>query len=284
MLAPRKVLHSTPPYVLQAAFAIAELRPTDLLLDVGCGDGRALVAAAVQIGSRGIGWEINPERSAEATAAVRSAGLEDRVAIHTGNVLSDAEPQLWELFGSILRGDTKDSHGTVDRLRECDGLVLMLYLTEYGMRKLLPMFLEAAACRDPACGPIRVLSYIYPFPQECSQGKAPPQCKHWCADPENSDRSFPLFFYSFHPGLSTATGAAVVVPAVQSPAAAEMVHPPQHVTGAATVCPKHNFEKEHRDNSSDQVSWTGNISCWHTTVAVGAVLLLGSHCRPYITN
>jgi SAM-dependent methyltransferase len=210
MLAPRKVLHSTPPYVLAAAFELAELRPTDLLLDVGCGDGRALVAAAREIGSRGIGWEINPDRSAEATEAVSGAGLGDRVAIHTGNVLSDAEPQLWELFGAVLRGEAPPREALapagVGCRAECDGLVVLLYLTEYGVRKLLPLLLEAAAARDPALGPIRVLSYVYPFPRECGRGSAPPERKQWCADPENLDRSFPLFFYAFHPPMPAAEG------------------------------------------------------------------------------
>ncbi len=277
MLAPRKVLHSTPPYVLKAAFTIAELRPTDLLLDVGCGDGRALVAAAVQIGSRGIGWEINPERSAEAVAAVESAGLEERIRIHTGNVLSDAEPQLWELFGSILRGEVSPSQAkSTNRLEACKGLVVLLYLTEYGVRKLLPMFLEAAACRDPSLGPIRVLSYVYPFPRDCARGSAPRQFKHWCADPENPDRSFPLFLYSFQAGpASTALGTAG---AVQLPVVAQQ---PQQTTTMATASAAQKIATDYGDVSEN---CAGNGSCWQWTAAVGAVLLLWAQRSPHLAG
>lgn len=266
MLAPRKVLHSTPAYVLKAAFAIAELRPTDLLLDVGCGDGRALVAAALQIGSRGIGWEINPERSAEAVAAVHSAGLDERIAIHTGNVLSDAEPQLWGLFGSLLRGEVPATRGVA----KCDGLVVLLYLTEYGVRKLLPLFLEAAARRDPALGPIRVLSYVYPFPRECARGSAPRQFKHWCADPENPDRSFPLFLYAFQPGAPPALDEATT--------AEPVAQRPQQATVAAA--PAQQEARAANDCCDD--SATG--SCWQWSVAVGAALLLWSQWRPHATG
>ena len=277
MLAPRKVLHSTPPYVLKVAFTIAELRPTDLLLDVGCGDGRALVAAAVQIGSRGIGWEINPERSAEAIAAVENAGLQERIAIHTGNVLSDAEPQLWELFGSILRGEVPASQATTDGVESCEGLVVLLYLTEYGVRKLLPMFLEAAACRDPSLGPIRVLSYVYPFPRDCARGSAPPQKKHWCADPENPDRSFPIFLYSFQPGA----GAGTAPTALDAAAAVQLVAQEPHqatATATATAAVVQHEEKTAKHYGDD----TGNGSCWQWTIAIGAVVLLWSQRPPHL--
>ena len=279
MLAPRKVLHSTPGYVLKAAFEIAELRPTDLLIDVGCGDGRALVAAAVQIGCHGIGWEINPQRSAEAIAAVQSAGMEERIAIHTGNVLSDADSKLWELFGSVLRGEATVSRRTSGRMVDCAGLVVLLYLTEYGVRKLLPVFMDAAACRDPCLGPIRVVSYVYPFPRECACGSAPQHVKHWCADPDNPNRSFPLFFYTFQP-----TGPPTALDSATATAAEPLVHQPQHMILAGRA--EQQEAKILNNNDDDNPSCThvvGSCWCsWQWTAAAGVVLLL-SLCRLHLT-
>jgi hypothetical protein len=105
MLAPKASLHSTPEFVLQEMLALAEVNAADVFIDIGapllyisklllpplcdfgsslspvdagCGDGRALLAAA-HMGCRAIGWEVNPERGAEASAAVAAAGLTERV-------------------------------------------------------------------------------------------------------------------------------------------------------------------------------------------------------------
>ena len=56
----------------------------DVLADLGCGDGRILIAAASR-GIRCIGVEIDPVKSAEARRAVNESGLESLVAIETGD-------------------------------------------------------------------------------------------------------------------------------------------------------------------------------------------------------
>ena len=212
MLAPRKVLHSTPSYVLDVAFELADLQPSDLVLDVGCGDGRTLVQANQRCGCMGIGWEINLERSAEAQAAVDAAGLGRSISIHTGNVLSDAQPEMWPLFEGVLTGGgssagVPDGTQGQDGSAQCNGLVILLYLSGPGVRKLLPFLMDAAATREQSFGPIRVLSYVYPFLSPA----APPAHKAWCADPENPDRTFPLFFYTFKPPAAASAKAAKVL-------------------------------------------------------------------------
>ena len=222
MLAPRKVLHSTPAYVLSAAFELAEVVATDTVLDVGCGDGRALIHAAVQLGARGYGWEINPELAAEAAAAVAADGrARGRVDIFEGNILSVSAPQLWPLFEALFtRADT------------AEGLVIILYLSPYGVRKLLPMIRPAIEARRAAgLGAVRILSYIYPFPEAAGDGLWAHTEKHWCTDQANPDRSFPLFYYRSKAQLEgdrdsmvvdavlpAAPGASSTAGSVQSPA------------------------------------------------------------------
>lgn len=63
-----------------------QLRASDVLGDLGCGDGRILIAAARR-GIRGIGVEIDPDRAEIARRNVRSAGYERLVTIETGDVL-----------------------------------------------------------------------------------------------------------------------------------------------------------------------------------------------------
>ena len=41
---------------------LADVRKTDVVCDLGCGDGRIVVAAAKNYGARGVGIDINPQR------------------------------------------------------------------------------------------------------------------------------------------------------------------------------------------------------------------------------
>lgn len=60
---------------------VAEVDGSDLLVDIGCGDGRVLIEAARAFGCRGRGIERDPELAATARDAVRRAGLSNRVEI-----------------------------------------------------------------------------------------------------------------------------------------------------------------------------------------------------------
>jgi SAM-dependent methyltransferase len=59
--------------------ALAEVGPSDHVIDLGCGDGRIVVAAARSRGATGFGVDIDPARIREAEANARAAGVEDRV-------------------------------------------------------------------------------------------------------------------------------------------------------------------------------------------------------------
>src|SRR5829696_1490486 len=73
----------TPRAVVQAMLDLAEVRPGDVVYDLGCGDGRIVIEAAKR-GARGVGVDLDPARVREATANARAAGVEDRVEIREG--------------------------------------------------------------------------------------------------------------------------------------------------------------------------------------------------------
>jgi predicted O-methyltransferase YrrM len=73
-----------------AMLKLARVTKTDVVYDLGCGDGRILIAAARQFGARGVGIEIDPERVRTARAAVRAAGVADKVTIVEGNIFDPA--------------------------------------------------------------------------------------------------------------------------------------------------------------------------------------------------
>jgi SAM-dependent methyltransferase len=75
----------TPPAVVTRMLDLAKVGKDDVVYDLGCGDGRIVVAAAKR-GARATGVDIDPERIAEARANVKQAGVEDRARIVEGDL------------------------------------------------------------------------------------------------------------------------------------------------------------------------------------------------------
>lgn len=65
--------------VVEAMLKMAAVTKDDVLYDLGCGDGRIVVAAAMERGARAIGVDMDPRRIAEANALAATIGVEDRV-------------------------------------------------------------------------------------------------------------------------------------------------------------------------------------------------------------
>ena len=51
---------------VQAMLKLADVKKTDVVYDLGCGDGRIVITAAKNLGARGVGIDINPVRIGEA--------------------------------------------------------------------------------------------------------------------------------------------------------------------------------------------------------------------------
>ncbi|MGJ5815467.1 SAM-dependent methyltransferase [Paludibaculum fermentans] len=68
----------TTPGVVTAMLRLAQVRPGDVVMDLGCGDGRIAIAAAREFGAEGIGYDIDPQRIAEARRNAIRAGVTSR--------------------------------------------------------------------------------------------------------------------------------------------------------------------------------------------------------------
>jgi len=75
----------TPQPVVEAMLELAQVKPTDVVYDLGCGDGRIVIAAAKKYGARGVGIDINPERIREAIENAKKEGVLDKVKFIQGN-------------------------------------------------------------------------------------------------------------------------------------------------------------------------------------------------------
>ncbi|MFZ5927281.1 MAG: SAM-dependent methyltransferase [Acidobacteriota bacterium] len=80
----------TPPPIVEAMLKLGKIQPTDFVIDLGCGDGRIVVMAAEKFGARGMGFDLNPQRIAEARENAKKAGVEDKVEFVEKN-LFDAD-------------------------------------------------------------------------------------------------------------------------------------------------------------------------------------------------
>jgi len=78
---------TTPPEVVERMLQVAETRADDLVMDLGSGDGRIVIAAASRFGARGLGIELDGALVEKSRANARAAGVEERVRFEQGDVL-----------------------------------------------------------------------------------------------------------------------------------------------------------------------------------------------------
>lgn len=69
----------TPMVVVDRMLAMVKINKNDILYDLGCGDGRIVIAAAKSFQSRGVGIDLVPERIQECQEMARAAGVESLV-------------------------------------------------------------------------------------------------------------------------------------------------------------------------------------------------------------
>jgi len=90
---PDVIFVPTPNEIVDTMLRMAAVTRKDTVYDLGCGDGRIVIAAAQKYGARGVGIDIDPERVAEATENVRRGGVADRVKIIQGDLFeADIRP------------------------------------------------------------------------------------------------------------------------------------------------------------------------------------------------
>lgn len=104
---------------LKIVLQFMQLSNDDIVVDLGCGDGRFLIQAAKTTPvKKAIGIEVDPTFYHRATAAVRTSNVQDRIDI----VLGDALSFDWSLATHVF-----------------------LYLVPNGIQLLLPKLKEARA-------------------------------------------------------------------------------------------------------------------------------------------
>lgn len=97
----------TPTRVARCMLQLAEAKPGELVVDLGCGEGNVLIAAAKYFKCRCVGIEIDPRLAKRAKKRAEEEGVEDLVEIIMGDLflydLSSADIVTLYLLPKTIR-------------------------------------------------------------------------------------------------------------------------------------------------------------------------------------
>jgi SAM-dependent methyltransferase len=78
----------TPQAAVEAMLDVAQVKATDIVYDLGSGDGRIVITAAKKYGARGVGIEIDPALVKKARELAAAAGVSSRVRFVTQDLFT----------------------------------------------------------------------------------------------------------------------------------------------------------------------------------------------------
>jgi SAM-dependent methyltransferase len=78
----------TPQPVVDKMLELAEIKKSDLVYDLGCGDGRIVVTAAKKFGCKAVGFDIDPKRIKESNENVKKNKVEKLVEIKQEDIFT----------------------------------------------------------------------------------------------------------------------------------------------------------------------------------------------------
>ena len=85
---PDVIFVPTPHEVVDKMLELSDVKKTDVLYDLGCGDGRIVVAAAKKVGCQAIGYDIDPKRIKESQENVKKNQVEKLVKIEQQDIFT----------------------------------------------------------------------------------------------------------------------------------------------------------------------------------------------------
>jgi len=78
---------ASPQKVVDRMLELSGIKPGETLYDLGCGDGRVLIAAVEKYRANAIGVEIDPKVAARARTWISKAGVENQARVIQGDLL-----------------------------------------------------------------------------------------------------------------------------------------------------------------------------------------------------
>ncbi len=78
----------SPQPVVERMLEAADVKPNELVYDLGCGDGRILITAAREYRAKGVGVELSDKLVRSAREQVQKLGLQNRVEVIQGDLMN----------------------------------------------------------------------------------------------------------------------------------------------------------------------------------------------------
>lgn len=147
----------SPVIVIQHMLKLAELKPGEILFDLGAGDGRTVIMAAKTFGARGVGVELREDLAKKAMSTIHENSLANKVTIVNG-----------DMFGVNLTSAD----------------VVFLYLTTSANEKIRPK-LDSELKKGA-----RVVSHDYEI-----IGWKPQKVENFCENPQMGYPSHTIYLY-----------------------------------------------------------------------------------------
>ncbi|HYK09096.1 MAG TPA: N-6 DNA methylase [Candidatus Eisenbacteria bacterium] len=150
-----------PSDVIKKMCTMAKISSKDVVYDLGCGTGNALIYASRTYNAKGVGIEIDPIRYRLArlnvwkvrhSGAKRSGVIESQRS-YRAKALQDDRTQI-----TLLRKNFFD-------VSLAPATVIFIYLVPAALKRLTPKFLRELKPRT------KFISYVYPMPEELFKGK-----------------------------------------------------------------------------------------------------------------
>jgi len=85
---PDVIFVPTPHEVVEVMLRLADVKKDDFVMDLGCGDGRIVVAAAKKAGCKAAGYDIDPQRVKESLENVKANKVEELVTIEEQDIFT----------------------------------------------------------------------------------------------------------------------------------------------------------------------------------------------------
>ena len=119
----------TPISMVHKMLQMAEVRPDDLVYDLGCGDGRIIVTAARRYGAKAVGIELDPLRYLWCQLLITVLGLRDQVQVVFGNFFKQDLSAADVVTCYLLRDTNKKLQGKFENELNPETRVVSNYFT-----------------------------------------------------------------------------------------------------------------------------------------------------------
>lgn len=77
----------SPEAVVEQMLKLADVKPSDTVYDLGCGDGRIIIMAAQKFGANSVGVELDDDLYKQTSERIKELKLQDKVKIIHGDLL-----------------------------------------------------------------------------------------------------------------------------------------------------------------------------------------------------